>query len=77
MSIRKKVVEIDVNGLNFQTVTGTSHVRMTIPIEPGEDVAAAVSRTLAPRVLPRLTSSATLRALHRASAGREGKSRDP
>ena len=35
MSTRKKVVEIDVNGLNFQTETG--HVRMTIRIEPGED----------------------------------------
>lgn len=70
MRTRKKVIEIDVNGLDFSTVTGTGHVRMTVRIEPGEDAAAAVARTLAPRILPRLTSSRALLKLYRASAAR-------
>ncbi len=71
MSTRKKVVEIDVNGLDFTTVTGTGHVRLTVRMQPGEDVAAAVARTLAPRIQPRLTSSRTLLSLHRRSAARK------
>ena len=68
MRTRRKVVEIDVSGLDFNTVTGTGRVRMTIRIQPGEEVAAAVARTLAPRILPRLTSSRTLLGMHRRSA---------
>ena len=61
MATRKKVVEIDVNGLDFTTVTGTGHVRMTIRLQRGEDAAAVVARTIAARVLCRITSAATLR----------------
>ena len=72
MSTRKKVVEIDVNGLDFTTVTGTGHVRMTIRLRRGEEVADAVARTLAPRIQPRLTSSRTLLAMARGRAARRG-----
>jgi hypothetical protein len=72
MRTRKKVVEIDVNGLDFNTVTGTGRVRMTVRLQPGEEVAAAVARTLAPRILPRLTSSRTLIRMHRHSAAQCG-----
>lgn len=68
MSTRKKVVEIDVNGLEFTPVTGTGRVRLTLRLEPGEDIAAALARTLAPRIQPRITSAAALRKLYGASA---------
>ena len=75
MPRRKKVIEIDMTGLHVHMVTGTGHVRMTIEVERGDDVGEVVARTLAPRILPRLTSAAALRKLHGSNSRREPRDR--